>query len=58
MRDADTHGLRASPQAGSRRWADEIVYAIIVEKFFDGDPSNNYMGRHPPPCRRQGLQSS
>ena len=26
-----------------RRWEDEVVYAIIIEKFFDGDPSNNLM---------------
>jgi cyclomaltodextrinase / maltogenic alpha-amylase / neopullulanase len=26
-----------------RQWVDEIVYGIIIEKFFDGDPTNNYM---------------
>ena len=26
-----------------RRWQDEVVYGIIIEKFFDGDPSNNLM---------------
>ena len=24
--------------ANARRWEDEIVYGIIIEKFFDGDP--------------------
>ncbi len=27
----------------TRAWEDEIVYGIIIEKFFDGDPSNNFM---------------
>jgi glycosidase len=27
----------------SRRWDDEVVYVVIIEKFFDGDPSNNFM---------------
>ena len=26
-----------------RQWRDEVVYGIIIEKFFDGDQSNNYM---------------
>jgi glycosidase len=26
-----------------RRWEDEIVYVVILEKFFDGDPVNNVM---------------
>ena len=26
-----------------RPWSDEIVYGIIIEKFFDGDASNNHM---------------
>jgi alpha-amylase len=26
-----------------RPWVDEIVYGIIIEKFFDGDRSNNFM---------------
>ena len=26
-----------------RRWEDEIVYVVIIEKFFDGDPTNNIM---------------
>ena len=26
-----------------RSWEDEIVYGIIIEKFFDGDPTNNLM---------------
>ena len=29
--------------AGPRQWADEIVYVVITEKFFDGDASNNFM---------------
>jgi len=35
----------ALPLAGgdSRRWEDEIVYVVIIEKFFDGDPTNNIM---------------
>ena len=31
--------------AEPRRWEDEIVYAIIIEKFADGDPSNDVMKR-------------
>ena len=31
------------PGGDSRRWEDEVVYGIIIEKFWDGDPSNNYM---------------
>ena len=31
------------PGVDSRRWEDEVVYGIIIEKFWDGDPSNNYM---------------
>ncbi len=27
----------------SRRWTDEVVYVVIIDKFFDGDPSNNFM---------------
>ena len=27
----------------ARRWEDEIVYAVIIEKFFDGDPTNDIM---------------
>ena len=26
-----------------RRWEDEIAYVVIIEKFFDGDPTNNIM---------------
>jgi glycosidase len=26
-----------------RQWRDEIVYVVIIEKFFDGDHANNYM---------------
>ena len=26
-----------------RQWRDEIVYVVIIEKFSDGDKSNNYM---------------
>ncbi len=32
-------GLPGEP----RHWEDEIVYGIIIEKFADGDPSNNHM---------------
>jgi glycosidase len=27
----------------ARRWEDEVVYVVLIEKFFDGDPSNNVM---------------
>ena len=27
----------------ARRWEDEIVYVVIIEKFFDGDPANDVM---------------
>ncbi|APW59941.1 retaining alpha-glycosidase [Paludisphaera borealis] len=26
-----------------RPWVDEVVYGVIIEKFFDGDTSNNHM---------------
>ena len=35
--------LMTLPGGDSRRWEDEVVYGIIIEKFCDGDPSNNYM---------------
>ena len=27
----------------ARPWEDEIVYAIIIEKFWNGDPANDFM---------------
>jgi glycosidase len=27
----------------ARRWEDEVVYVVIIEKFFNGDPTNDYM---------------
>ncbi len=36
---AMTLGLPGDP----RPWEDEVVYGIIIEKFFDGNPSNNVM---------------
>ena len=27
----------------ARRWEDEIVYVVIIEKFFNGDPTNDIM---------------
>jgi glycosidase len=27
----------------ARRWEDEIVYVVIIEKFFNGDPANDIM---------------
>jgi glycosidase len=35
----------AMPLVGAdpRRWEDEIVYAVIIEKFFDGNPANDIM---------------
>jgi cyclomaltodextrinase / maltogenic alpha-amylase / neopullulanase len=27
----------------ARRWDDEIVYVVIIEKFFNGDPTNDFM---------------
>jgi len=35
--------LLALPEDESRRWEDEVVYGIIIEKFSDGDPANNIM---------------
>ena len=26
-----------------RRWEDEIIYAVIIEKFFNGNPANDIM---------------
>src|SRR4051794_28100945 len=34
--------LLALPE-GERPWRDEVVYVVILEKFFDGDPTNNIM---------------
>ncbi|WP_165226549.1 alpha-amylase family glycosyl hydrolase [Aquisphaera insulae] len=34
--------IDASPDE-PRPWSEEIVYGIIVEKFLDGDPSNDFM---------------
>ncbi len=34
--------LLALPDDG-RHWRDEIVYVVIIEKFSDGDPTNNFM---------------
>ena len=33
------------PLAGddARRWEDEIVYVVIIAKFFNGDPANDFM---------------
>jgi glycosidase len=28
---------------GGRCWEDEIVYVVIIEKFFNGDPANDFM---------------
>ena len=28
---------------GARRWEDEIVYVVIIERFFDGDPVTDIM---------------
>jgi glycosidase len=35
----------ASPPASddARRWEDEIVYVVIIEKFFNADPANDIM---------------
>jgi glycosidase len=35
----------AAPLSGgeARRWEDEIVYVVIIEKFFNGDPANDIM---------------
>jgi glycosidase len=27
----------------ARRWEDEVVYVVIIEKFFNGDPTNDFM---------------
>jgi hypothetical protein len=27
----------------ARCWEDEIVYVVIIEKFFNGDPANDIM---------------
>src|SRR6185312_4864697 len=42
-------GVIAPPFAltdAPRQWEDEVVYAVITERFFDGDASNNYMKEH------------
>lgn len=33
------------PQDADRRWEDEIVYVVILQKFFNGDPGNDIMAR-------------
>ena len=35
--------MMALPGGELRSWEDEVVYVVIIEKFFDGDPSNNHM---------------
>lgn len=30
-----------APKVAPRRWADEILYFVIVDRFADGDPTNN-----------------
>ena len=36
--------LALSPAGGdARRWEDEIVYVVIIEKFFNGDLTNDFM---------------
>ncbi len=36
--------LALPPASGdARRWEDEIVYVVIIEKFFNGDPANDIM---------------
>ena len=34
---------RFTPAGDTRRWEDDVVYAVIIEKFSDGDASNNDM---------------
>jgi glycosidase len=40
-----TSTLPPLPLAGgdARRWEDEIVYVVIIEKFFNGDATNDFM---------------
>jgi glycosidase len=43
---ADTSFDPTTPPAAhddARRWEDEIVYGVIIEKFFNGDPANDIM---------------
>ena len=35
--------MMALPGGALRSWEDEVVYVVIIEKFFDGDLSNNHM---------------
>jgi alpha-amylase len=37
--------IRAQGRSERRGWEDEIVYVVIVSKFFDGEASNNVMLR-------------
>lgn len=44
MADASVHPKTLPGGLGdARRWEDEIVYGVIIEKFFDGDPANDIM---------------
>src|SRR4051812_2333622 len=36
-------GLFAHGAEGSRRWEDEVVYVVVIPKFFNGDPANDVM---------------
>ena len=37
---------KASPQKTGIDWSQEIIYFLLIDRFFDGDPSNNH-GRVP-----------
>jgi glycosidase len=44
MSVALSNPLAVPPARGdARRWEDEIVYVVIIEKFFNGDPATNVM---------------
>jgi glycosidase len=36
-----TFGVQAQTAATARGWADEVLYFVLVDRFADGDPSNN-----------------
>ncbi len=45
-----------SPPAGVYDWRDAVIYFVFVDRFFDGDPSNNGspLGGVLPPAQYQG----
>ena len=35
--------LPSAPAVAPRPWADEVLYFVVVDRFADGDPTNNLL---------------